>query len=152
MAVHAHAQGLDALHKQERIEGAEAGADVAQAFDAGADDEGDGSEDFAEIHAVIGAGGLVDLREGALFPIELAAVDDHAADGVAVSAHEFGERVHHDVGAVIDGAAQIGRGEGVVDHQGDVVFVGDLGDGFDIEHAAAGIGDRLAVEAAWFWV
>ena len=65
----------------------------------------------------------------------------------AVAAHELGERVHHDVGAVIDRTAQVRRGEGVVDHQRHVVLVRDLGDGLDVQHVAARIGDGLAVEA-----
>ena len=63
MPVHAHAQRLDALEEQERVERAQARAEVAQPFHAAADDVGDGAEDFAEVHAVIGAGGLVDLRD-----------------------------------------------------------------------------------------
>ena len=52
-----------------------------------------------------------------LQPVEGAAVDDHAADRIAVAAEEFGERVHDDVGAVFDRLAQIGRRQRVVDDQ-----------------------------------
>src|SRR5580698_2428292 len=103
MPVHAHAERLNTLYKQERIERAETGTQVAQAFHAAADDEGDRAEDLAKVHAVIGARGLIDLRMLALAPIEFAAIDDHSADGVAMAAHEFGQRVHHNIRAVVDG-------------------------------------------------
>jgi hypothetical protein len=50
-------------------------------------------------------------------PVESPGIDDHAADGVAVAAEEFCERVHDDVGAVFDGPAQIGRCQRVVDDE-----------------------------------
>ena len=67
-----------------------------------------------------------------------------------MAAHEFGERVDDDVGAVIDGAGEVGRGEGVVDHERNAVLVGDFGDGFDIENVAARVADGFAVEQLGF--
>ena len=50
------AKRLDALQEQERVEGADARAQVAQPFHARADDERDGSPKTSlKIHAVIGA-------------------------------------------------------------------------------------------------
>jgi len=63
-------------------------------------------------------GRLVHLREarGVLAPVELAAVDDDAADRGAVAADPFGRAVDDDVGAVVDRAAEVAAGaEGVVD-------------------------------------
>jgi hypothetical protein len=37
-------------------------------------------------------------------------IDDGAADAGAVAAQVLGQRVHHDVGAVLDRPAQVGRG------------------------------------------
>ena len=96
---------------------------------------------------MIGARRLGQLRELAVVPVELAAIDDDAADAVAMAAHELRQRVHHDVGAVIDRPAHVGRRESVVDHQRNAVLVRDLGHRFDVEHVAARIADRLAVEA-----
>ena len=45
----------------------------------------------------------------------------------AVAAEELGGAVGDDVGAPLEGPAQVGRGEGVVDHQRDVVRLGDGG-------------------------
>src|SRR4029077_11860748 len=76
-------------------------------------------------------------------PVEGAAVDDHAADRVAVAAEEFGERVDHDVGAVVDRLAQIGRRQGVVDDEGYAGAPRDIGDRLDVGDYAARVGDRL---------
>ena len=83
-----------------------------------------------------------------LLQSKLAPRDDDAADGIAVAAHELGERVDHDIGAVIERAADVGRGESVIDHQRDVMLMRDFGHGFDIENVAAGVGDGLAIDAA----
>ena len=66
---------------------------------------------------MVALAGLEQLRERAVVPGEFAAVDDDAADGRAVPADELGGRMHHDIRAVLDGPAQIRRGESVVDHQ-----------------------------------
>ena len=39
-------------------------------------------------------------------PVEGAAVDDHAADGGAVAADDFGRRMHDDIRAVFDRAKE----------------------------------------------
>ena len=58
-------------------------------------------------------------------PVEAAAVDDDAADGDAVAAQELGGGMHDDVGTVLDGPAQVGRGERGIDRQRQAVPVGD---------------------------
>ena len=75
-----------------------------------------------------------------------------AADRIAVAAEEFGERMHDDVGAVIDRLAQIGRGERVVDDQRHAGLARDIGDRLDVGDDAAGIGDRLDEDALVFGV
>ena len=60
-----------------------------------------------------------------------------------MAAQKFRQRMHDDVGAVIDRADQIGRGQRVVDDQGHAGLAGDGGDRLDIGDAAGGIGDRL---------
>ena len=68
------------------------------------------------------------------FPVKIAAVNDNAADSRAVSADEFRSRMHHDIRPVLYRAHQIGRGEGAVHHQRDIVTVSDLRPLFDIAH------------------
>lgn len=45
-----------------------------------------------------------------LAPVELAAVDDHTADGGAVAADPLGRGMDDDVGAVVDGADEEATG------------------------------------------
>ena len=49
---------------------------------------------------------------------------------------------------VLDRPAEVGRGEGVVDHQRHAGLVGDRGDRLDVEHVDPRVADRLAVERA----
>ena len=56
---------------------------------------------------------------------------------------KFRQRMHDDVGAVIDRADQIGRRQRVVDDQRHAGLAGDRGDRLDIGDAAGGIGDQL---------
>lgn len=76
-------------------------------------------------------------------PVELAALDDHAAERGTVTAKELGGRVHDDICAVLDGTNQIGRAEGVVDHERNAVAVCDVGNRADVGHVAVGIAQRL---------
>ena len=89
-------------------------------------------------------------RKLAVVPRELAAVDDDAADGVAVAAHELGERMHHDIGAMIERPRDVGRGERVVDDQRNAVLVRDFRDRRDIQNVAARIADGLAIQHPGF--
>ena len=63
-----------------------------------------------------------------------------------MSAHPFRDRVDGHVDAIIETAAQIGRIEGGVDHEGDVAFPGDLGDGLQVHDVETGVADQLAVD------
>ncbi len=60
-----------------------------------------------------------------------------------MTAEKFCQRMHDDVGAVIDRADQIGRRQRVIDDQRHTGLAGDFGDRLDIGDAAGGIGDRL---------
>ena len=147
VAVHAQAQRLDPLQEQKRVERAQAGAHVAQAFHPRLDDVGDVPEGLRELQAVVRTRRLGELREFALLPGELSAVHDDSTDAGAMPAHELGERVHHDVRTEIDRTAQVRRRERVVDHQRDVVFVCDARHRFDIQHVAPRVADGLPVKA-----
>ena len=63
-------------------------------------------------------------------------------------AHELGERVHHDIGAVLDRTQQHRRGHGIIHHEWDAVPVRDLGERFDIADVAGRIADALAEDGA----
>ena len=99
--------------------------------------------------AVVRRVGLGEVLEAAgSGPVELAGVDDDAADGGAVAAEELGGGVDHDVGAPLDGPHQRRRGAGVVDDQRQAVLVGDGGELLDVGHVELGIAERLGVDGA----
>jgi hypothetical protein len=88
--------------------------------------------------------GIIHLREPlrVFAPVEFPRVDDHAANGGAVSADPFRSRVDDDVGAVRDGAAEVSAGaEGVVDDYGDPGGVGDGDDLFEIRNVVFWVAD-----------
>jgi hypothetical protein len=60
-----------------------------------------------------------------------------------MAAEELGQRMHDDVGAVLDRPHQIGRGERIVDDEGNAGLLGHRRDGGEVGDDAAGIGDRL---------
>ena len=127
VAVHAHAERLDALQQLEGVGRRQARAEIAQALGARPHDEGGLAELLVEDDAVIAGIGLGQLRKfSGPAPVEPAAVDDDAADRDAMAADPFGRRIHHDVGAELDRPAEIGRRKGVVDQQRDFCVMRDL--------------------------
>ena len=153
-ALHAHAQRqrFQPLDVQETVERARRRADVAQQRHARLDDVGDGSHRLHRLgphRAVIGGVGLVQQREavGVLLPVEIAAVDDDAADRGAMTADIFRRRVHHDRGAVIERPADHRRRR-VVHDQRHAELAPDLGDLGDREYFELRVGQRLGVVAA----
>ena len=65
---------------------------------------------------MVGRIGLYELREAPAVPREIAAVDDDAADRVAVTAHIPGDAMDNDVNTVLDRPAQGRRSGRAVDH------------------------------------
>jgi hypothetical protein len=59
--------------------------------------------------------------------------------------------VDHDVCTPIDGPAQIGGGEGVVDDERDAVLVGEAGVELDVEDVGSGVADSLAEQGLGLW-
>src|SRR5690348_11146300 len=133
MAVHAQFERLETLHEEKRVEGAEGGSEIAEALDAGLHDIGEVAERLEKTDSVVSLAGFEQLGKAALVPGKPAAIDDDAADRGTMPADELGGRMDHDIGAVFDWPAQVGRCESVVDHQRKVVIVRDGGYGLDIE-------------------
>ena len=136
-------KALNGLHRR---------AEVAQQRHAHLDDVGDRAQRLDGLRpyrAVIARVGLVQHREalGVLLPVEIAAIDDDAADRGAVAADVFGRRVHDDRGAVLERLAQHRRG-GVVHDQRHAQLAADLGDLGDREHFELGVRQGLGVVAA----
>ena len=95
--------------------------------------------------AVIGFVGLVEggKAAGVLGPGKAAAVDDRAAERGAVAAEKFRQRMHGDVGAVIERLQQDRGGDRVVDDQRHAMAMRDLRQRLDVADIAGGIADRL---------
>ena len=83
-------------------------------------------------------------------PIEFARVGNDAPDGAAMAAEPFCERVHDNVGAEFDGAEQIGGGKRRIDDERQTVFVGDLGNRFNIGIIEHGVADGFNEKRACF--
>jgi hypothetical protein len=96
----------------------ERSTEITLDLDTSADDEGDCAEGLPELEAVVAFAGLDELGEALAVgaPVELAGVDDDAADGCAVAADPFCGGVDDDVSAVVNGADEVAAcAEGVVD-------------------------------------
>ena len=140
-------QGLEPLQQVEGRLRIEAGAEVAEPFEPRLEDEGGRTVVLGKGDAVVAGAGLGHDGEAAgSRPVELAAVDQDAAQGDAVAADELGRRVHHDVRTEIDRPGQERGGEGAVDHERHADVVGEPGDGGNVQHVDARVADRLAEE------
>ncbi len=76
-------------------------------------------------------------------PGKTAAVDDRAAERGAVAAEKFRQRMHRDIGAVIERLEQDRGSDRIVDDQRHTVTVRDLRQRLDVAHVAGRIADRL---------
>jgi hypothetical protein len=108
-----------------------------------------GPEGLVELQPVIG--GLRFAERGELVgggPVEATRVDHRAAHDRAVAGEVFRRGMHHQRGAQLDRAAQVGGCRSVVHDQRNARVIGDGGDGRNVGDVAAGIGDRLAEHGA----
>ena len=120
--------------------------------DAGLEDIGDRPERlgrFAPYRAVVAGIGRVERRLAllVLLPWKIAAVDDEAADRVAVAAEIFGRRIDDDRRAVLERPGQNWRG-GVVHDQRNAERTADRRHLRDREGDQLRIGQRLGVIGA----
>ena len=74
-------------------------------------------------------------------PVEVAAVNNTAANLCGMSVHILCGRVSDNVGTPLKGTAVDGSGEGVIDNKGYAVLVGNAGKLLDIQYLTARIGD-----------
>src|SRR5207244_3244970 len=150
MALHTQRQRLHALQKQERVKGAETGAEVAHHFHTRFHDKGKIAKRFPVAYAVIPWRRLDHFWEGAIVPRKRPAIDDDAADTGAMSANEFGGGMHDNVCPMLKGPAQVGRGKGVINNEWELMLVRNVGNSLDVEHIGLGIADGLSVEQFGF--
>ena len=79
-------------------------------------------------------------------PVELAAVDDDAADDGAVAADELGRRVDDDVGAVLDRSTRYGVGSVLSRISGTPAACATSATACDIEREQIRVADRLRID------
>ena len=144
MALNPQREGFESLQQQEGIEGADGGTGVAQNDGPYAGDEGGRAGHVGETGSVVAGVGLAQLGKLAGGgPVEAARVDDDATQRGAVAADELGGRVDYDVGAMFDGAYEVGGAEGVVDDERNAVAMGYIGYGIDVDDTRVGVAQRL---------
>ena len=142
----AKGQRLRALQEQKRCERRDGRALVTQQNRARIGHKGRRACRIDERHAMIAGVRVRDQRElSARSPVKLAGVDDHAAKCRAMAADELRRRVDNDVRAVLDGADEIGRAEGVVNDDGKRMLVRNFCDRVDVGNIAVGIAEGLEV-------
>ena len=148
---HPERQRFKALQEEPRRVGSQRRPLVAEADRAQTHDEGQRirvAEIMGETQAVVAAVGQIVEVEFRIGPVEIARVDDGAADGRAMAADPLGKRMDDDVRAIFDGAQQRRRRERRIDDQRQMVFFGDRRISFDISDIQARVADRLDVDGA----
>ena len=142
MALHAQRQSLDAGQDQKGVERRQGRAKIAQAEHPASDGKGEIAKSLAQNHAVIfGPGRRQHGIALVAHEIERAAIDNDARNRIAVATEEFGGGMHDDVGAMLERTDEVGRGQGIVDDEGQLVLLGNRRNRRQIGDDAAGIGD-----------
>lgn len=137
------------------IEGVEVGIEVVEEFDFNFDSIGDGIEGFLEFEFVVIFGGFNYLGEVfvVFVLVEFVGIDDDVIDGSIVIINLFGGRVDDDISIVFDGVDEVIVGvEGVVDNYGDIVFVGNVGNFFEVGDVVVGVVNVFNVDGFGFVV
>ena len=102
------------------------------------------SEFFRINNAVIRVVRLGELGEFAVCPVEIAAVNDNAAQRYRVTVHVLRRRVDNYIRAELERAAKHGSCERVINDKRNIIVVRQLREFLDIENRQSGICDRFA--------
>ena len=146
MRIHALRQGLNTLQQVERGLRAQRRTEVTQLLRTQLSEEAVLTEVTPPGHTIVGRNRLGHGREIAVTPVEATGLDDDTAEGGSVTAQELGDRVDDDVRAVLDGANQVGGGQGCVHDQGDACLVCDLCEAFQVGNLAGGVRHDFGVD------
>ena len=84
---------------------------------------------------------------GVLLPVELTTIDDDTTQRSTMSAQELSGRVYHDVCSVLKRTNQVRCTKGVVDDEGNAVFMGHLSHTFYICNVRIGVSEGLCVDS-----
>lgn len=109
MSFSTQTQGLQTQQKLLRSKRVQCCSQVTQDLNTNANGKGDWSKCFPEFQAMVSRRWLNKLWESSsiLAPVELAAIDDHATNGGAMSSNPFCCTVDDNVGTIVDGAAEV---------------------------------------------
>src|SRR5215207_4768280 len=153
MAVHAQAQGLDALNGLPGVERRLASTNIPQDMHARLDGKRREARtgESRVYESMIRRIGRIEVFELAIAPIIIATIHNDATDGGAMSADELGGRVGDDVGAPLEWTKEIRRGEGIVNHQDQLVFSGDLRHFLKGQDCQVRVAQRFAKDNLCVW-
>ena len=146
MFTHSLRQRLDSLEQQERVERRHRCSDVAQLLGPKFGRKCVFTEVVPPLQPVVAGDGIGHDRESAVAPVEGAGVDDHAADRCAMSAEELRGRLHDDVGAELDRAAEVRRRKSIVDDQRHTGCPRHGADRLEVGDFTRRVGDDLGVD------
>ena len=145
----AYVNAFHALQEQEGIEGRNRRACVAQENRADIGDERRRADRIREGHAMVARIRISNRRiMPARLPVELAGIDNDAAERRAVTADELRRGMHNDVRAVLNRANQVGRAERVVNHQRQIVPMGDCRNCVDVGNIAVRVAEGFQINRA----
>ena len=139
-------QSLGALQQQECVERRNGSTGITQQDSADVGYERSRTNSICERDAVIARVRLSDRRilAGCL-PVELAGINNDAAEGRAVAADELGSRVNNDISAVLNRTDEVRGTESVVDYERQTVLVRNLCDSLDIRNIGIRVAESLDV-------
>ncbi|CAB4806778.1 unannotated protein [freshwater metagenome] len=133
MTLHPQRQRFDAHQRVMRPLRVHRHAQITQTHGDRVEGKGHGPQSRVKVQSVISRLWRCQRRKLARGrPVKLAAVHNHTAGDRAIACQVFGGRMHHQCRAVFDGAAQVGRGGGVINDQWQAVLVGHAGDGIKV--------------------
>ena len=138
------------MQDEERAHWREHGSGRALIDAARAGDEGLATEPFGVYEPVIGIVWLAKHRKPRRLghPVKPPRIDDRSAHRGAMSAHELGQGVYDDIGAVFDRPQEDRRGHGVVDDQRQPARVRDISERLDVADVAGRIADGFTKDGA----
>ena len=124
------------------MEGADRSAGVPQQLDSGLDDVSQRSNRVRVDHSMVAGIWFCDSRElAAGLPVKLSGIHDDSAQGSSMTADELSGGMNHDVCPMFDGSDQVGRAEGVVDDERDLVLMSDISHRLNVDDIDAWISD-----------
>ena len=107
VAGHTQMQRLDSLQKQKRVKWRHTRAHIAQQLDPCLEDIREIAEGFDVFEAVVARVRLGKFGEFAVCPVEIAGIDDNAADACAVAADELCAAMNNNIDAVFNRPEQV---------------------------------------------